>query len=93
MLFSVQEHHPSSFVGAMGVKLHLSTGQQIYDAGDVVEGAVRVDVTTVSTVKYQVGSIRSYRGFKLYHCTAADCSVLKTQATVTTAILMFAVQQ
>ena len=43
----VQARNPS-FLGVMGVKLDLSTHQQIYVAGDVVEGSVRVDVTTVS---------------------------------------------
>ena len=35
-------------MAAMGVKLDISTHEQLHVAGDVVEGAVSVNVTTVS---------------------------------------------
>lgn len=45
----IEEHHPA-FLAAMGVKLDISTDRQTCVAGDVVEGSVRVDVTTVSSM-------------------------------------------
>lgn len=37
----------------MGVKLDISTNQQQCVAGDVVEGVVRADVTTVSIQEFE----------------------------------------